>query len=124
MDTFPGPDSTCEVTVADSAAGILVVVAGDMDYATVTRVRTAIDAALRRLGQRVLVLDLGEVTFLDSAGIAVLIETLGAAAAASGADRPLRIVVDHDRAVLRPLQISGLDHVLHLFESRDGALRT
>ena len=36
---------------------------------------------------------------------------------------PLRIVVDHTRPVIRPIQVTGLDDVLALFDTVEDALR-
>lgn len=55
-----------------------------------------------------LVVDMTGVSFLGSAGLAVLAE---AANLAAGQSSPLRVVAD-SAAVLRPLQVTGLDDVL------------
>ena len=39
-----------------------------------------------------------------------------------GAAAPLRVVVDHDRPVVRPIRLSGLDAVPALFDSVEDAL--
>ncbi|MHA6783473.1 anti-sigma factor antagonist [Pseudonocardia saturnea] len=118
------PGSTCQITVEESAGTTLIALAGDMDYATIARIRAAIDEALLLLGARMLVLDLTEVTFLDSAGISALLDSAAAAMDVSEDHRVLRIVVDHARAVIRPLEIAGLDRVLMLYETRAGALES
>jgi anti-sigma B factor antagonist len=35
---------------------------------------------------------------------------------------PLRIVVDHNRPVIRPIEVTGLDEVLALFDTVEDAL--
>jgi anti-sigma B factor antagonist len=59
------------------------------------------------------------VDFLASAGIGIL---LAVTRAAGERGRPLRIVVGDNRAVLRPLQVAGVDQVLELYTSLDDAI--
>lgn len=113
----------CQVTVTDSVTGVLVVIVGDMSYGTIVSIRAALDDAWSRLGTGVLVLDLSDVTFLDSAGKSGLLDTAGAAIPTPAGRRPLRVVVDHTRAVTRPLEITGLDLLLELHDTRESALR-
>ncbi|MBV8996353.1 MAG: anti-sigma factor antagonist [Pseudonocardiales bacterium] len=105
--------------VRQEPAAIVVFADGDVDVLTVGRLRTAVDAALKDAAGRPVVVDLTAVTFLGSHGLAALAE------AASKAERrrePLRVVVDQTRAVIRPLQITGLDEVLALYYSVEEAL--
>ena len=69
---------------------------------------------LRQLDGRPLVVDLTEVTFFGSAGLRTMAESADHAAIRPGFE-PLRVVVDHNRPVLRPMEIVGLDAVLTLF---------
>jgi anti-sigma B factor antagonist len=76
-----------------------LVVAGEVDMAT----RDLLGAALRALvgeGARSLVIDLTDVAFMDSAGLAVLAEQLGAGIQIT--------LLRPQRPVLRALEISGL----------------
>jgi anti-sigma B factor antagonist len=59
------------------------------------------------------------VTFLGLAGLDILLD---AARAAQRRSEPLRVVVDHARPVLRPLQLTGLDDVLTLYRTREEAI--
>ena len=52
---------------------VRLVLAGEIDYATAPRLRAAISAVLNRGTARRLVLDLRDVTLLDSVGIATLV---------------------------------------------------
>jgi anti-sigma B factor antagonist len=67
-----------------------------------------------------LVIDLTEVTFLSSKGLQVLAEVTQTA---QRRREPRRIVVDHTRPVIRPIEITGLDDVLALFTSLEDALQ-
>ena len=58
-----------------------------------------------------MVVDLTQVTFLGSRGLSALVDAHREARAGT----PLRVVVDHTRPVILPLQLSGLDQVLTLF---------
>lgn len=60
--------------------GVCVAVAGEVDIDTAPRLRRALDAALREADR--VDLDLGAVTFLDSAGLSALIATQQSAVAA------------------------------------------
>ncbi|GAA2884177.1 hypothetical protein GCM10010472_47830 [Pseudonocardia halophobica] len=66
-----------------------------------------------------MILDLSEVDFLGSAGIGALVD----AAKAQRDNVLLRVVVDQNRPVIRPMQLTGLDTVLALYRSREDALR-
>jgi anti-sigma B factor antagonist len=65
------------------------------------------------------VVDLLGVTFLGSAGLAALAQ---AARRAEQRREPLRIVVDHHRPVLRPIQITDLADLLTLCHDLGEAL--
>jgi anti-sigma B factor antagonist len=96
----------------------VVSVAGEIDRLSTPALQDAIDDAVRRPAGRAIVIDLSAVTFLGSAGLA----TLATAAARPGhEDRPLRVVAT-SHAVLRPIQVTGLDDVLALYATLDEAL--
>jgi anti-anti-sigma factor len=61
------------IGIAERAEAIVIVVAGELDYAATPSLRSAIADALGRLSNRPLVLDLTGVTFLGSAGLATLL---------------------------------------------------
>jgi anti-sigma B factor antagonist len=109
--------------VADATGEALVlIVAGEIDLFTVDRLRAAVAAGFAELreGEK-LVLDLTKVTFLASQGLQALVDVTQAA---QQSRHPLPIVVDHTRPVIRPIQITGLDEVLALFNSVEDALHT
>ncbi|OXM72746.1 MULTISPECIES: STAS domain-containing protein [Amycolatopsis] len=89
---------------------LVVTVTGEIDAGTVIHLRDGLDAA--RAGApvpppRAVVLDLQQVGFLDSGGLALLVE-VSRECAAAGQDLTL---VATNRGVLRPLELTGLDRV-------------
>jgi anti-sigma B factor antagonist len=104
------------VTVHHAEDAIVVTVTGELDYATAPRLCTIVEASTARLSARALVIDLSGLEFLGSAGLAALVDirrTLGPA---------LRVVVGTERRVIRPIQLTGLDQLLHLFPGVKDAL--
>jgi anti-sigma B factor antagonist len=90
---------------------------------TVGRFRAALSDGLDQITDddtgTVLVIDLVGVSFLGSPGLAALVEVT------RGARRrrePLRLVIDHTRPVIRPIEMTGLDDVLALYNTLDQAL--
>jgi len=67
-----------------------------------------------------LVIDLTQVTFMDSRGLQALVDVTQAT---QQRREPLRIVVNHTRPVIRPIQVTGPDEVLALFDTIEEALR-
>ncbi|WP_379628915.1 STAS domain-containing protein [Pseudonocardia sp. GCM10023141] len=105
-------------------AALVVTVTGDIDLSTVQRFRTAVAEGLDRVDDETpdgapLIIDLTEVTFLGSAGLHALVEVTRAA---QRRREPLRIVVDHARPVIRPIEMTGLDDLLALHHTLDDAL--
>jgi anti-sigma B factor antagonist len=119
-DSLPPPEELL-VTDQDRIGEVIVItLSGDVDSATAPRLRQVVINALDDPEAGPVVIDMTDVSFLSSAGLGALIE------AHHEADRhgePLRVVVDHARPVLRPLQLSGLDQVLTLFHFLDTAVR-
>jgi anti-sigma B factor antagonist len=124
-----GPPAEQVVTVTTDRVvrgprdALVVTVAGEIDRLTVDRLRAAVAAGLDRVssepGEVPLVLDLTAVRFLGSAGLQALVE---ATQAARRRREPLRIVVDHTRPVIRPIELTGLDDLLALYHTLDQAL--
>lgn len=100
---------------------VILVVDGAVDGLTAPRLRAAIDDAFDRLDGRLLVLDLTAVRFLGSPGLRALFDSAAQAVHHRG-HAPLRVVVDHNRPVVRPIEIVGLDNVLALYHDVAGAL--
>ena len=91
------------VTVTTSDTVVRVTAAGEIDSTSAPVLREHLDTVLGS-GAQEFVVDLVQVTFLDSAGLCVL-----AAAHRRAGERGIRMrVLASSRAVIRPLQITGL----------------
>jgi anti-anti-sigma factor len=116
--TLPASDS--HLSIRDATPDIAVVVLGGrVDAASVRSQRDQLHALPSRGIYRI-VLDLGAVTFLDSAGMAMLVSLLKRARAAGG---EVRVVEPADDAVRHILQLTRLDLVFKMQESVDAALQ-
>jgi anti-sigma B factor antagonist len=89
-------------------------VSGELDLATAPR----LEEALADVSAQTLVIDLSGCTFLDSAGIRTLV---GAARERSGAGSTLSVVTA-DPGILRLLEITAVDTLIHVHPSLDEAL--
>ena len=96
------------------APGVLV--RGEVDLATAPRLTEELDAAMRE-SVGAFVVDLCDVTFLDSTGVTVL---LHARAVLGREDRHL-VLVCPPGAVRRIFEVAGIDDLFAFFESRDEA---
>jgi anti-sigma B factor antagonist len=94
-----------DVRSATSADGCTISVIGEIDSTTAPGLRGCLLEVLDRPGTTTVEVDLTGVTFLDSAGLSAL-ATAHRAAEAGG--RTLQMRVGSTRAVVRPLQITGL----------------
>jgi len=94
-----------DVRTVTSSAGCTVTVTGEVDSLTAPGLRSCLLEVLGRGGASPVEIDLREVTFLDSAGLSALAT---AHRAAEAADRRLQFRCGTARAVVRPLQITGL----------------
>lgn len=109
------PPVAVDVDVRDDV--VVAAVCGDVDVDTFRQVREALFFCLNR-GGRALVVDLGDVGFFGSMGIAVLVEArqradvLGAGFA----------VVAGRRAVARPIRTADMEDLLRVHRTLDEAL--
>ena len=102
--------------------GILVLtVTGEIDMDNAPALCDAIIAGIDQRHGEPCILDLTSVTFLGSAGLTALVQATNRARERR---EPLRIVVDSNRPVIRPIQVTGLDDVLSLYHSIEEATRT
>lgn len=112
------PDSTPEDVVVTAGLrreerGVVLTVGGEVDMVSLDQFRTALDEALLdRPGP--LVVDLGNLSFLGSVGLSLLLEAN--LAAGPGVIR----VVAHD-GPRRAIRITGLDKVLTVVDTVDQA---
>jgi anti-sigma B factor antagonist len=106
------------VMIEDTPQGCTIVkLRGELDIASAADLRDQLLVTLDRGSPSRLIVDLSELEFMDSSGTAVLVNT----------DRRARLVgctlvlVAPRQAVLRVLQICGLDRYFPIFESVSAA---
>ena len=105
VDVHEGPDHT------------LVSASGEIDASTAHLVADAVTASLRS-GERLVLLDFAEVTFIDSTGLGVLVKahrTAESTHAQFAVVHPTR----HTRKLMRVL---GLDQLLYVYDNPEQAL--
>ncbi|GHF47657.1 anti-sigma factor antagonist [Amycolatopsis bartoniae] len=104
------------VNVEKHGEGTVLAVSGDIDMVTAPEFEKQVLAVVReRPGT--LVVDLGGVDFLGSAGLTALV-----AAHQEAGDHTELKVVAASSATARPLQLTGLDQEIPVFATRDEAL--
>jgi anti-sigma B factor antagonist len=111
-----GPNADPVVGVSESGDAIVVALAGELDLYNAPAMRKALlDAAAR--GPRRLVVDLTEVTFLDSTALGALVE----ARAALG-DGDAFVLAAPGLEARRALEVSGLDRHFSVHDTVESAL--
>jgi anti-sigma B factor antagonist len=118
---LPSREQLMTVRLDGRADVLILTVEGDVDGLTAPRLSSAIGEAFRALAGRTLVLDLTQVRFLGSVGLRTLRDSAREAAHHEGF-QPLRVVVDHTRPVIRPIEIVGLDQILALYHTVEDAI--
>jgi anti-sigma B factor antagonist len=103
--------------VHECARFVVVKAAGEIDIAAAPGLAEKLDDVFDAQRPDVVV-DLSEVTFLDSSGLAVLVAHFKSVLAAGG---EMRLVVTEPR-VRQVLEITGLDRVFPIYDSADSAL--
>lgn len=103
--------------VSTHATKTVVALAGEIDLSNHVALRTALNDLIVN-GSVDIVLDLTDVTFMDSTGLGAMIGTRRRVHAFQGS---LAIVLTND-AILRVFQVTGLDKVFDLYPSRSAAL--
>ncbi|MGW5051466.1 anti-sigma factor antagonist [Actinokineospora sp. NPDC004072] len=114
-----GPPAAVDIVHRDVDGILVVEVTGEIDLESAPAVHAAVLAAIDHTAGEPCILDLTAVTFLSSAGLTALLD---ATTHAEKRREPLRIVVDSNRPVIRPIEITGLDGVLKLYHTVDEAL--
>jgi anti-sigma B factor antagonist len=119
----PTPDSpapgTLEVNTESAGGTVIISASGEVDMVTAPRLEDAARRAIEN-APTALVLDLGGVSFLSSAGLSVLVRTHKLAKESQDGTE-LRIVATSP-ATLRPIQLMGLDDDLAIYATRDEAV--
>lgn len=118
---YPRQEQLIDIRRADRSDAVVVAVSGAVDILTAPRLRAALAVALERPDGRPVIVDLAEVQFLGSPGLRVLAESAEQASTNPGF-QPLRVVVDRNRPVLRPIELTGYDSILTLFHDVEDAL--
>jgi anti-sigma B factor antagonist len=105
-----------EVEAASVSGAPGVVVRGEVDISTASRLTAAIDAAIRE-SVGAFVVDLCDVDFLDSSGVHVLVRTR----AVLGRQERDLVVVCPPGPARRIFEVAGIADLLALFDSREDA---
>jgi len=113
--SLPPTADLLSIDVGGSSSAVSLTVSGEVDSSTAPALRSAVDAVFAG-GARELTIDLDNVTFLDSAGLCVL---AGAHRQAADGGVALRVLASN-RAVIRPLQITGLWQLLAVEQVEPG----
>jgi anti-sigma B factor antagonist len=107
-----------DIIIQDAAQEYTIVqICGELDISTSPDLRERLLAILNRGTMRRLILDLSRLEFMDSSGVAVLVNT----------ERRARllgrsvVLVAPQRPVWRVLEICGLDHYLPIFDEISAA---
>jgi anti-sigma B factor antagonist len=104
----PAPSDLVSLAVSGAAPFIRLTASGEIDSSTAPLLRQHLDAVLDGGDVAELTVDLDGVTFLDSAGLCVL----AAAHRRAAKDHVQLRVLASARAVIRPMQITGLWELL------------
>ena len=114
VDPDPGD---LDVAIAPGADACTVTVTGEVDALSAPVLCERLVDVLRRPDVAVVELDLRGITFLGSAGLTALVV---AHRTAEETGRVLRMRCGSGRAVLRPLQITGLSTVFQIVDPLPG----
>jgi anti-sigma B factor antagonist len=114
----PTPDDLVALDVRRSDGSVRIVASGEIDSSSAPQFRRTLETLLAEPGLSEIVVDLAGVTFLDSAGLCVLAATHRRI---KGRGIQLRVLAS-SRAVIRPLQITGLWDLLRVEQSNVAAL--
>jgi anti-sigma B factor antagonist len=109
------PDVTeFKLSEAPLANGAVLTIAGELDIATVPRIRERLSAIIER-GARRLVVDLRAVTFMDSTALAAFIH-------AKVQLDDITLALERDSYARLIFEVAGLDGVLDVVETLDEAV--
>lgn len=116
-----GPETRVDQLISldsrDVGDSCVVTVTGEVDMLTTPHLRSYLQLQVERAGS-LLVLDLRGVAFLGSSGLAVLVEILDWTR-----DRGITLrLVSTSRAVLRPLEATGLTDLFEIHSDPEDAL--
>jgi len=112
-----------QASASELEGGIrLLEVNGELDLSTATQLQEPLDDAVSSPAATVLI-DLSDCTFIDSTGIALIVRVWQRidAAAGNGGEGGL-VLVCRNEQVRRVLEVTGLEHSLRVFPTRDEAV--
>ncbi len=115
-----GWDSPAEFRLTEerlAPGGRLLAVCGELDIATVPELRERLDAAVDA-GVKRLVLDLSDISFMDSVAMAAILHTR----TRMGERGRVHVVVPESSYTRLVFEIAGLPRCLELYESREAAI--
>ncbi len=108
-------EPACRVDTVRRDEAAIVTLTGEIDMANVADVEATITHAVHEQATRVLVVDLGELRYLDSAALAAL--------GRIGRIHATRIVLPKSAPTYRAVTVSGIQHSIPVLETVDEALR-
>jgi anti-sigma B factor antagonist len=108
-----------EVTVSEKPGIPVLAVRGEIDVASAPEFHASLSDLIGQ-GPEVIMVDLSEVSFIDSTGLGVLV---GAEKEMRQAGQDLRLVVTQPQ-ITRLLELTGLDEVFTVVASTDDSVRT
>ncbi|HVH22712.1 MAG TPA: STAS domain-containing protein [Pseudonocardia sp.] len=119
LGEVPPSDQLMTVTRNERDSRPVLVVRGEVDLSTGGRLRDTVSSVLQHSSAGPVILDLSAVEFLSSSGLGHLVALDEEGRRLS---RPLRIVVNETRPVVRPITTMGLHDVLSLFNTVEEAV--
>lgn len=112
-----GIDVDLVLTTRQVGAATIVAAAGEIDVFTAPDLDAELTKAVDS-GQGNMIIDLREVSFLDSTGLGILVKCLKQAKTAGGS---LRLVVSSEK-IRKIFDITGLDAAMPIFDTVEAAL--
>lgn len=112
-----------QASASDLEGGVrLLEIEGELDLSTATQLEGPLDEAVDAEDGAV-VIDLARCTFIDSTGIALIVRAWQRVdgAAGNGGKGGLVLCCQNEQ-VRRVLEVTGLEHSLRVFETRDEAV--
>ncbi|MGH3874818.1 MAG: STAS domain-containing protein [Pseudonocardiaceae bacterium] len=119
QDGTQGDAEVLEVTRTQRGTAVVLSVTGELDVLTGSLLRRALSESLSDPADEPVIVDLTQVTFMSSTGIAVLADANWEADQRS---KPLRIVVDPTTQIMRVFYTTGIQDLLAHYPDLDSAL--
>ncbi len=96
-----------EALVSRDLGTVVVTISGELDTYTAPRLQSQLEDVIDHQGNLAVVLDLAKMTFIDSSGLAVLVDALKRMRRHRGA----LTLANPNRNTAKVLEISGLDRI-------------